>query len=575
MKIWQVQPKKFSRWIQVITALILACSFSFSAGIDPAQAARRVKPPLAPALPLSGPFTLHVNQDGVYRVTHEEMVAAGLNLNRVNPRDIAITLQGTSVPLFVNSGRTFGPGSYIEFYGQALDTLYTKTNVYQIQVDRRLASRINTLNTLTSAAEPAIYYMEKIVHNENYAYEVASPISDPWYHTKLLAFTQPLSWSFAIDLENYLPDAAPVSLEVAVYGAADVYQSPDHHIRAQFNGQTVADTYFDGYTAQTLTASDLPAVPGTNILELTLPADAGLSFDMVHLESYQVSYPRAFIARQGRLQFTAAGQVFKISGLDDANIIVYRLENDLPVRISGLAVNREDGSYSASFSGASEPTTYWVSTEESLLHPVIQAGRPVLDIANGRADYLIISHPNFLNSLGALALARQAQGYTVKIVNVDDVYDQFNYGVFDPKAIRSYIGHAKNNMGTQYVLLVGGDSYDYHNYLGLGNNSYIPTLYAATDQYARYSPADPLFSDVDNDNIPDLALGRFPVRDNDQLSAIIAKTLAYENKSYHNTSVFSSDLRFSKYSDAWAATLPPEWSKQFANLDQMAAAEGA
>ncbi|NIP50827.1 MAG: hypothetical protein GWN81_16125, partial [Phycisphaerae bacterium] len=69
---------------------------------------------------------------------------------------------------------------------------------------------------------------------------------------------------------------------------------------------------------------------------------------------------------------------------------------------------------------------------------------------------------------------RQSQ-FAVKIVDVEDIYAQYNHGIFDPEPIRDYIKHSAANTGTQYVLLVGADTYDYKKYLNPNSISFIPT----------------------------------------------------------------------------------------------------
>ena len=75
---------------------------------------------------------------------------------------------------------------------------------------------------------------------------------------------------------------------------------------------------------------------------------------------------------------------------------------------------------------------------------------------------------DFLSGLDDLVAARQAQGWAVKVVDVEDVYAQFGFGIFDPEAIRDYVAFARGNLDTEAVLLVGGDTYDYFDNLGLG-----------------------------------------------------------------------------------------------------------
>ena len=49
---------------------------------------------------------------------------------------------------------------------------------------------------------------------------------------------------------------------------------------------------------------------------------------MVALDSYSVTYPRRFVARNGRLSFTAAGAAFTVDGLTSSQVSVYRVDGN-------------------------------------------------------------------------------------------------------------------------------------------------------------------------------------------------------------------------------------------------------
>jgi hypothetical protein len=177
-----------------------------------------------------------------------------------------------------------------------------------------------------------------------------------------------------------------------------------------------------------------------------------------------------------------------------------------------------------------------------------------------------------------LLAVRQGQGLSVKVVDVNDLYAQYTYGVFDPAAIKQYVTHAVKDLGTKYVLLVGGDTYDYRNFLGKNSISFIPSLYTATSPYVFYTAADPLYTDVNNDGVPDAAIGRFPVRTTADLNVMVSKTLAYAGKDYGKTAVFSSDVNdgqvnFKAISNSLAASLPGTWAVENIHLDDLSITE--
>ncbi len=206
------------------------------------------------------------------------------------------------------------------------------------------------------------------------------------------------------------------------------------------------------------------------------------------------------------------------------------------VNIEGSA-----GNYSAVFSGTEDPATYYVSTVEALRVP--QAASAPQDSLSlpGEAEMLIIAHPDFLDGLEPLVAARRSEGLSVQVVNVEELYHRFSHGVFDPQAIRTFIGLAYRHQGTEYVLLVGGDTYDYFDYLDQGAISFVPTLYTRTDPIVHYAPVDPLYGDVDDDGVPEVSIGRWPVRTTMELEAVLDKTLRYADIDYPRTAVFSAD----------------------------------
>ena len=202
---------------------------------------------------------------------------------------------------------------------------------------------------------------------------------------------------------------------------------------------------------------------------------------------------------------------------------------------------------------------------------------------DGAASYLIITHPDFEGApLESFVRARSAEGHTVKVVPTEQIYAGFSGHEVSAEAIRTYIAQAYREMGARAVLLVGGDTYDYKDNLGIGSISFVPTLYAATDSLVRFAPVDPLFADVDGDQVPDLALGRWPVRTGVELETLVAKTLAYGAGSYARTAVFAADrydsrqqYSFVDASEEVIPLFPPKWNVSRAYLDGALGLDGA
>jgi hypothetical protein len=354
--------------------------------------------------------------------------------------------------------------------------------------------------------------------------------------------------------------SAAAALELTVWGAT----KSNHHLLVSINGVPLANQTFADLAEQVIKVA-LPAGTlheGANSLQLTMAGDMGVAYDLVYLDKFNIAYQRAFQATNGALTFIAAGDAFNITNLPNANVSVYRMNDAGLTRIENVSVNASGTTFTAAFAGSSKPATYIISA--AALTPILEATRLKADL-NSPAQYLIISHPDFINGLQPLIQARQAQGLTVSVVNVNDLYAQYNDGIFDPSAIKKYVAYAAENLGTQYVLLVGGDTYDYRNFTGKNSISFIPSIYVTTGEIAKFVPVDPAYADINLDNIPDIAIGRFPVRNSSELNMMITKTLAYANKNYGRTAVFASDindgaLSFKDISNRIAAGLPNGWA---------------
>lgn len=529
-----------------------------------------------------GSVDLHVDRDGIQRVTYEQLRDAGLDLAGVPARQLRLSNRGKSVPLYVPGGsRTrFGPGRYLEFVGEALDTLYTGTNVYRVGTRGPRRSRVRTDRTPASPfAAAADHYLETVEVDRERDYAFGAPNGDPWYDTRMLAFeNKPKEFSFDVLIDAIAAGGDSATLRVDTWGMTSWPQADDHHLEVFFNGASLADDRFDGQVSHVV-EQVLPSgllSEGLNQLELGVPGDTGVLWDIIVLDRFSVTYPRRFVAREGRLSFTAAGSSFRVEGLSSPDVVVYRKTDRGVARLKGVVVQPFGGGYQAAFPGTGSEATYFVSTTAAIHQPAATATRARLSrLTRGRARYLVISHPDFLSGLDPLVDRRRRDGLSVKVVNVEDVYARYSHGIFDPEAIRTYIRQAANKLRTRYVLLVGGDSYDYRDYLGIGAISFIPSLYTATDHIVRFTPADPLYADTDGDLVADLALGRLPVRTPAELDSIIAKTLRYERIGYPLSAVFAADadtgsgMSFSHASNELIAGLPGGWTVDRAYIDTL------
>ena len=165
-----------------------------------------------------------------------------------------------------------------------------------------------------------------------------------------------------------------------------------------------------------------------------------------------------------------------------------------------------------------------------------------------QADYLIISTNYFLENLDLLITLRESQGLTIKTVNIDTLYSQFQDTLSKQDAIKQFISYTLeywSNPKPEYLLLVG-------------DVEYVPSYKVLSEFHDSIYEEDSISIDnqfainlYDGDSYPDIAIGRLPVSDSHQLQNIIAKIWHFENFISRNSYGFDflglADFRNSEY----------------------------
>lgn len=178
---------------------------------------------------------------------------------------------------------------------------------------------------------------------------------------------------------------------------------------------------------------------------------------------------------------------------------------------------------------------YWVSTPSSLIRPDVQGKVEREDLLVEPAEFLLIVHPAFLpdgddpaHPLSRYINHRENQGWTIRTFGIDAIQSSYGGGMPLPDAVTRFLRAAEQEFGYTHVLLVGDDTYDYQDKLGLGSVSFVPTMYADTNMI-HHSPSDGLMTDIDGDGLSDKAVGRWPVRTLSDLQVMVQKTLDWED----------------------------------------------
>jgi len=145
--------------------------------------------------------------------------------------------------------------------------------------------------------------------------------------------------------------------------------------------------------------------------------------------------------------------------------------------------------------------------------------------AGGPFDYLIVAGDKLKKTADAFADYRAAAGFRVRVRTVSDLAAEWEDedGIID--AIRDWVEKMHEERDPErpmYLLIVGDVDFD-----GTNREVCVPADYWPGGWEGSYS--DNFYADMDLDHVPDIAVGRLPIRDNAQGKTILDKVKKHES----------------------------------------------
>jgi hypothetical protein len=128
-------------------------------------------------------------------------------------------------------------------------------------------------------------------------------------------------------------------------------------------------------------------------------------------------------------------------------------------------------------------------------------------------------------------LAARGENSNVLVTTVESIYDEFNYGIASPHAIREFLNYAYREwqQPPTYVLLVGPTRF------GRIQRGDVPTFHVQTFFFGA-TPSDSWFAMIDGidqsgqlDLVPDMQIARLPVFTRQEVGWYLEKLIKYEN----------------------------------------------
>jgi uncharacterized repeat protein (TIGR01451 family) len=491
---------------------------------------------------VGGSLKISVSREGVYFLDIST-IADLLGMNRVRAMLLLhrgrfdLSNRGESVAYMPAADDS---GFY--FFGQGIKSIYTRENVYWLSKGAGLL-----MENVNGGPPPAVQgngMFTSTVHAEED--KVASPVlfSDPeadiWFWD-MVESGDPVygSGTFPVQADWVADTPSQATLNVHLQGFTSTGVSPEHHAVVSLNGTEIGEGEWAGTDPHTLVINFDQGLlhDGTNAVEVKGVLDTGAPYSYFLVKSFDLTYKRLYRAVGNALDcFSDNNPVVTISGFTNGDISLLDVTDPLhPTIVSSATVSGSNGGFSVSFAPGSPASDYYALSADAAVSPDgMRAETPSgLNNKNNSGDYLIITTDDLSDAAGSLAAYRKSQGYTPQVVTLDHIMDEFNYGIYDPHAVQDFLSFAYHNWikPPKYVLLAGNGTYDYKDYLGVGDDL-VPPLMAATPM-GLYS-SDTLFGEIDQSGVPKIAIGRLPVLTPEELTDAITKIKAYEGSTGNN-----------------------------------------
>lgn len=518
-------------------------------------------------------YRIKVRITGMYRINQVDLNSIGLGSTPAEK--FQLWHNGQEVPLYttVPSG-PMSATDYLEFYGEYQDgsvdkdlyripdqqinygwSLGSDTAIYFLTVNNGVNKRLTPAsNGLPTSMTPDPYFIhtETTFFREKWFNGFAAVVGDYVYASDyengegLTSSDIGNGSSRTLTYPNLRPytgaGAPPPIVNVNAAGNALLTRSFEVKLGGTVIGTTTMD-YFD-YSKKSYPGDISQISSGTGTLEIKNLCPT--SNDRMVLGQTQIVYPRIFDLNATNnfyleLEANPSGNYLEITNFN------YGASAPVLLDLTNGARYVCDISTPGMVKVVLQPSLvkrrlYLYSTDPAIAVRTVtsfqQRNFVNYNLAANQGNYLIISHNNFTTSTtGQNPLVEYSNyrkspeggGYNVKICMIDDLVDQFAYGIKrDPRSIKNFLRFARANFATppRFAFLIGkGIQYIDARNLEANPNmdklAFIPSW--------GYPPSDNLLAtDYGQDVLPKTPIGRLSVINGDEILLYLKKVKQYD-----------------------------------------------
>jgi len=540
-----------------------------------------------PGQPLSDQqyFKIKTWSNGLYRITYNDLQSVAFPLP-FDPALLQMYHQGVEQFIHVEDGGdgSFDTTDYVEFLGKKNDgvfdkqlyrnpdhqphdrfSLFTDTACYYLTLnaDTSVLNRRMVLNndTIDPSYSPIPWFWAESIFDfrNDYVMRRLAEVKDAEYDEGEGWYSSPIGNAlvfYQMYIPNYSADPlAPLGRFSAMTMGGN-NTGLQHSITLEVGGTSITKNFtgyetlrFDSTVASnaisTLPTVNLVLTPGTGVVNRT------------HLSYLRLRYPHRtdYTSEYENYRKLTIPGAFDFNGKSFAQITTtytnlgnpgfFMLSGDTVTRLStnlvGYTVKSMIPTYGSDKNCLIIDSTFTTQLGRFQLEPVSnnpQAFARFKNLNDGNgSDYLIVTNDSLIQSTADYAAYRSSTGFTPLVVDVDELYDQFSYGIKQhPLAIKNFAKYANDqfNLKPKYLLLLGKSvsntrarftgNNNYSSALSNWNLNYVPTFGSP--------PADMLFTCFSQDTMPRpvFPVGRISARNNADVYAYLDKITAHESQ---------------------------------------------
>jgi uncharacterized repeat protein (TIGR01451 family) len=509
---------------------------------------------------------ISVSREGWYQVTGAQLTAAGFSAN-VNTRLLHLYAEGVEQPIVVLAkSSVLGSNDSIEFYGTGIDTPFSGTRVYWLTSGGGFGTRISSMEAAGSGSPNVTDFPFTVLFQQRTTY-FAALLNGENNDNFFGAIVTPTPVDQVLNIAHFDANSSiPATLAVTLQG---VTQGQDHSVDVNLNGVPLGEIDFTG---EANTTSTFPVTAGllqNGSNTVTLSSQDG-EYDVSLVQSIELTYAHTYSADSDWLRAAAqAGETIRIDGFTQPSVEIFDITDPTAIVQLNAPVTTDGTSYGVTLvvdgpSGSQRTLLAFAGDQISAPDALTYHAPSTLESETEGANYVVITHPDFLQSVEPLVRLHESEGQSVAVVTTDQIYDAFNYGEHSPFALRDYLQFADTQWRVKpsAVLLVGNASLDPRNYLGFGDSDFVPTRMIETAAFKTAS--DDWLTDFNQSGYATIPTGRLPVSTEAEAALVVSKIVNYESGAaaggWQNQAVVIADqnidANFTSEANSAAAVLP-------------------